>query len=205
MTVEKRIDQMVLMVGRLDEKNNIHPEEIRYAMSDAFAQLMGVLLEKNDIRSLDYFAKEYTSQLCVQNASTLRYEITLPAQILHLPKNGLNEAIRNVNYNAGEDLSFIQVSMTDYELMYNQDVYLVDDSIRFTVDTSKIIFLNGIDADNEDTFTSTGLRLRLIVGLDAYGYTDMFPVPKSMDYDFNMMTLQFLGLKPPAELLNRNQ
>ena len=204
MTLEQRIDQFRLLIARNDEKAKVHPEEIKLAIGNAIAQLIQEAYRNKDTGVLDMFSKEYTSQTASLNSTTSRYEITLPAQLIFPPKHP-EEAVITINEHANSYVEYAYIPERDFELMQRQDVFLIDSVKYYTLDNNKLIILTELTAGDITTVTSTGLRLRLVVAIDAYSYTDKLSIPEGRELDFMVMVFQFLGMKAPVELLNRNE
>lgn len=174
------------MYDSTHDDKDIHPELVEQAMAKAWNTLLYSTFRKN-ISMLDFYAKEYTGQAAVLNATTDKYEIDLPVAIVQLPD--IIAGVRAVTVDQWEDVEFVPQSQTENMLMYDSDTYNLDDVISYTVRFDKIIFnQEGTVVD----LTTYDFRLNLVIPLDEYEDTDELPVPSGQDMEFQNLVMQFL-------------
>lgn len=206
MTVQEARDAIKLRLKSIDENNQFHPKFILFGMSAVFSQLIKEAYQAKDRNLLNYYAKVYTAQTATQNGTTNEYEIDLSSYPLITSKDmGLQGAVREINYHTSRSLNFIPVSAESYSYFDGQDAYNIGTSkVRYELKYNKIIFLSGITVANAATFTGTGLKLVLLVTLDAYTLTEEIPIPDERRDDFFLRVVNFLMGTPPPDQLNDN-
>ena len=198
MTKREHIYYILENYNMRDDAKDIHPDHVKFALSKSWNNLLYDTFRKNS-DSLNFYTKEYTSQSAVLNATTNKYEITLPAPILQLPDTSLREGVRSLTVDAWEDIEFVPQSEQENMLLYNLDVYNVDDVISYDVRFDKIIFgQEGTDVD----LTTYDFRLSLVIPFSEYNDTDELPVPSGKDMEFQNLTMQFLMQMDPKLIEN---
>jgi len=198
MTKREHVYYILELYNMKDDAKDIHPDHVKFALSKAWNNLLYDTFRKNP-DYLDFYAKEYTGLSASLNTTTNKYEIDLPAPILQLPDSSLREGLRSLTVDQWEDVEFVPQSEQQNMLLYNLDVYNVDDVISYRVKFDKVIFnQEGSDVD----LTTYDFRMSLVIPFSEYDDTDELPVPSGKDEEFQNLTMQFLMQMEPKLIEN---
>lgn len=200
MTLKENIDFVRNYLKREDETSKYHYNQVKYALSKAFNQVINETFQK-DPDLLDFYTTEYTGVSLTENATTTRYEADLPAPIIQVPGSDIQEGVRDVNTNAGFDLNFVQISEEDYKMWFDSDSYKVDDTLTYFVKRDKLIFPDAPEA----AVISAGIRVAIIRPISEYDDDDHIPMPQGADMMVLDYTIRNLGQIPPVDLRNDNK
>jgi hypothetical protein len=170
-----------------NEKKDIHPDTVKFAISKAWNQILYDAFRKNH-QHLAFYAKEYTGQTAVLDATVNKYEMALPAPILQLPDMDLKEGVRSITVDEYEDLDFVPISEYQLKMYYNLDVYNVDTTIGYMVYYDRLVFDDNMTA----AIAAANIRLLLVIPFDEYSDSEEVPVPSGKDSDLQNLAISFL-------------
>lgn len=182
-------------LGQTDPKNEFHPRYVETAISRAYGQLLHDYAS-DETMDMNYFTKEYTSVAVALDSTTNRRYSTLPATIVQLPQNMMS--VRHINTNQGTDLQMFPMTERQWELVGSSDADTYNTRIGYLVRYPKIWYYN------IPSYVAT-VRMVLTIPFSEYASTDEVMIPASREQDLELMVLQILSAKKPADLLNKNE
>ena len=165
--------------------------DITAAMNTLFFQIF-----KKDRSNLDRYAKTYKNVAVSYDSSIVTYYSTLPAKVIQFPTVG--DGIWNISTMTGQDVTFAPVTISDKELLYNNEFNLLDDVIGYSLSGSQVSYYN------HDPLI-TEVRMELIVDFTEWDLNEDIPIPSGQDLEIINIIRQMYQLKPADRLNNQNE
>jgi len=148
---------------------------------------------RKDTSNLDTYTKTYENVAVSQDPDTEIYYSTLPANVVQFPIVG--DGVVGINEMKGEDVMFVPLPSSDFEMMYGLEVDLIDDVIKYTRKGNIVEYVN-FDS------TITAVRMDLVVDFTEWDDDEDVPIPSGQDINIMNKVVEYLLGKPTTDILN---
>ena len=197
MNTVELIDTIFNIASAVDKTGRFHKNQIKMLCDIVYTQRMTMFPEEV-MRNIDSFSKEYTGQSPTLDATRNLRKLTIPAEVIPLPK--IPSGIRIINTAQGLDLDFVGITEREYMYMGGTDTQTLDTTIAYWINGSTIWFNESMTP----AIANAGVRVVLIPRFAEYARTDNISIPGGTDYDFIQQVLTLLGVTAPVDLKANN-
>ena len=196
MTKENYIDEIISVLGRIDNTRRLHPKVIETHITGAVNSVLSMIYEANPM-DVSVYTKTYEDVDITGDKVYLTDDYTstgTPIKIIQLPRVG--GGVMSIRPSDESDVLFFPMRIQDavaYERM---------DSTNYDSDLGFVLRGNEIQIIGDTTLTLVDVDL--VRSFEEYDYDEEFYMPFERKEDVINLVLQKAGIAQPVSLKNNN-
>lgn len=196
MTKENYIDEIISVLGRIDNTRRLHPKVIETHITGAVNSVLSMIYEANPT-DVSIYTKTYEDVDITLNKIYLTSDYTSSGDainIVQLPRIG--GGVMSIRPSDDSDIMFFPMRIQDataYQRMH---------STEYGIDLGFVLRGNEIEIIGETTLTAVDVDL--VRSFEEYDYDEQFYIPFERKEDVINLVLQKAGIVQPVSLKNNN-
>ena len=196
MTKENYIDEIISILGRIDNTRRLHPKVIEAHITGAVNSVLSMIYEANP-SDVSVYTKTYENVALSDDKVYLTDDYTSTGNaihLIHLPRVG--GGVMSVRPSDDTDVLFFPMRLQDvvaYERMH---------STNYNTDIGFVVRGNELQIIGDTTITEVDVDL--VRSFEEYDYDEEFYMPFERKEDVINLVLQKAGIVQPVSLKNNN-
>ena len=196
MTKENYIDEIISILGRIDNTRRLHPKVIEAHITGAVNDVLSRIYEANP-SDVSVYTKTYENVALGDDKVYLTDDYTSTGNAIHLiqlPRVG--GGVMSVRPSDDTDVLFFPMRLQDvvaYERMH---------STNYNTDIGFVVRGNELQIIGDTTITEVDVDL--VRSFEEYDYDEEFYIPFERKEDVINLVLQKAGIVQPVSLKNNN-
>lgn len=196
MTKENYIDEIISILGRIDNTRRLHPKVIEAHITGAVNSVLSMIYEANPM-DVSIYTKTYENVALNDDKVYLTDDYTSTGNaihLIHLPRVG--GGVMSVRPSDDTDVLFFPMRLQDvvaYERMH---------STNYNTDIGFVVRGNELQIIGDTTITEVDVDL--VRSFEEYDYDEEFYMPFERKEDVINLVLQKAGIVQPVSLKNNN-
>ena len=196
MTKENYIDEIISILGRIDNTRRLHPKVIEAHIVGAVNSVLSMIYEANPM-DVAIYTKTYENVPLNANKVYLTDDYTSSGdaiKIVHIPRIG--GGVMSIRPSDDTDIMFFPMRLQDataFQMMH---------STEYGTDVAFVVRGNEVQSIGHTTLTTVDVDL--VRSFEEYSYEEEFYMPFERKEDVINLVLQKAGVVQPVSLLNNN-
>ena len=196
MTKENYIDEIISVLGRIDNTRRLHPKVIETHITGAVNSVLSMIYEANPT-DVSIYTKTYEDVDVTLNKIYLTSDYTSSGDAINmvqLPRIG--GGVMSIRPSDDSDIMFFPMRIQDataYQRMH---------STEYGTDLGFVLRGNEIEIIGDTTLTAVDVDL--VRSFEEYDYDEQFYMPFERKEDVINLVLQKAGIVQPVSLKNNN-
>ena len=196
MTKENYIDEIISILGRIDNTRRLHPKVIEAHIVGAVNSVLSMIYEANPM-DVAIYTKTYANVPLNADKVYLTDDYTSSGdaiKIVHIPRIG--GGVMSIRPSDDTDIMFFPMRLQDATAFQRMH------STEYGTDVGFVVRGNEVQIIGDTTLTSVDVDL--VRSFEEYSYEEEFYMPFERKEDVINLVLQKAGVVQPVSLLNNN-